>query len=134
MGKLSKEEMWRREGMAYAYKVAKEKGVEGLAEEIKFRNICTLPLAITTKAIKEANEQIALNTLDTVTILACITLRDEFDFGKQRVQRFLDRFEAKAGCLADEYCTWDDNREVLKEELGLDLQVRWAQTVPHNKE
>lgn len=42
--KLSKEERARRDGMAYALKVAKEKGVEGLEEEIKRRGgqYCTM--------------------------------------------------------------------------------------------
>ena len=37
MGKISKEEQARLQGMAYALKKKKEKGIEGLEEEIKFR-------------------------------------------------------------------------------------------------
>ena len=37
MAKLSKEEQARREGMSYALRVAREKGIDGLEEELKFR-------------------------------------------------------------------------------------------------
>lgn len=45
--KLSKEERARREGMAYALKVAKEKGVDGLEEEMKRRGVSIAPLHTT---------------------------------------------------------------------------------------
>ena len=34
MGSLKKDEILRREGMSYALRVAKEKGVDGLEEEL----------------------------------------------------------------------------------------------------
>lgn len=37
MAKLSKEEMARREGMAYALRIAKEKGIDALEEDLKMR-------------------------------------------------------------------------------------------------
>lgn len=35
MSKLSKEEIGRREGMAYAYTLVKEKGIEALEEDLR---------------------------------------------------------------------------------------------------
>lgn len=49
MAKMSKEEQARREGIAYAYRVAKEKGVEGLALDIKKRGITDCPVGISNK-------------------------------------------------------------------------------------
>lgn len=46
MAKLSKEELARMEGMSYALKIAKEKGIEGLKEELKFRHAYDVPLKI----------------------------------------------------------------------------------------
>jgi SSS family solute:Na+ symporter/sodium/proline symporter len=68
--KFSKEEQWRREGMLYALKVAKEKGIEGLEEEIKFRNISQVPIAISRDKIDECILNIKLNTIDTMLILS----------------------------------------------------------------
>lgn len=119
-----KEEIARREGMAFALRIVKEKGIDGLEEECKFRGATQLPLALPKKAIDECVNNIKMNTIDTITILSAITLRDEFGFGKQRIQRFIDRFNLKAECIMEDYCTWQDNIQILKEEVGLDLSIR----------
>ena len=46
MAKISKEEQARREGMAYALRIAKEKGVDGLEHEIKMRALPTARLEL----------------------------------------------------------------------------------------
>ena len=122
--KLSKEEQWRREGMAYSLKVAREKGVEGLEEEIKFRNISQVPIAISRAKIDECILNIKLNTIDTMLILSASTLRDEFRFGKDRLARFVEWFNSKAECLVDGFCTWDDQMQMLAEECGIKLNIR----------
>ena len=42
----NKEESARREGMAYALRIAKEKGIEALEKELEFRNITNIPIKI----------------------------------------------------------------------------------------
>jgi hypothetical protein len=124
MAKESKEDLARREGMAYALKVAKEKGIEGLEEEIKFRGITKIPVGVPRSACDEAINKIKLNTIDTITILFAATLRDEFDFGTKRIQRALNRFNDKAEHIIGDYCTWDDYIQVIQEELGITLAIR----------
>lgn len=124
MAKESKEEIARREGMTYALRIAKEKGIEGLEEEIKFRGITKIPLSVSRSACDDAINRIKLNTIDTITILFAATLRDEFDFGTKRVQRALDRFNDKAENIIGNYCTWDDYIQVIQEELGITLSIR----------
>lgn len=55
-------------------------------------------------------------TFDTMLAMSLMTLRDEFTFGKKRLERFKDRFTEKAASLAEDYCTWLDIVDVLKEE------------------
>lgn len=127
MARESKEEIARREGMAYALKVAKEKGVDGLEEELRFRNALRMPIAVPRKNCDEAINNIKMNVLDTVTILSAITLRDEFEFGKQRIQRFVERFNLKAECIMEDYTSWDDQIECLRDECGLNYIIRREQ-------
>lgn len=124
MGKLSREEQWRREGMSFALKVAKEKGIEGLENDLKMRCAVGLPIPVNKKALDECVENIKCNTIDTVVILMAAVLRDEFEFGRGRIQRFMDRFEEKADCIAGDYCTWKDYIETLKEETGIEFSIR----------
>ena len=125
MAKLDKEEQARRDGMAYALKIAQERGIEGLEEEIKFRNATFLPIAVPRAACDEAIEKIKYNTIDTVLVLASVTLRDEFEFGKKRIERFKERFTLKTECLCEDYVTWDDLIQQLKEECGVDASIRY---------
>lgn len=125
MAKINKEEQWRREGMSYALKIAKERGIDGLEEELKVRNATQLPLRVSVKAMEECIVNIKNNVLDTVIILMAATLHDEFGFGEKRVQRAINRFDLKAECLAEGYCTWQDQIDVIKEELGIELGIRY---------
>lgn len=124
MARLDKEEVARRDGMAYALRIAKEKGIEGLEEEIKYRNITEIPIAIKRDKLNECIENIKLNTIDTILVLSAVTLRDEFGFGKERLARFIERFNLKTDCLVEDYCTWDDLRQNLEEECGIKLSIR----------
>lgn len=122
--KINKEEQARREGMAYALKIAKEKGVDGLEEELKFRNCTRLPIGVKRSACDEAIGKIKDSTCDTFIALTVSALNDEFGFGEKRLQRFIDRFEFKALCLGEGYCNWADIVSAIKEELGLELKMR----------
>ena len=81
-------------------------------------------MEISTKQLDDMVERVKMNTLDTVLILSAATLRDEFEFGKSRVQRFVDRFNDKADSLMNDYCTWEDNIKMLEEECDIHLSIR----------
>ena len=124
MGKISKEEQARLQGMSYALKVAKEKGIDGLENDLKMRNIVNLPIPVSRKALDECIVNIKNNVVDTFIVLLAATLHDEFGFGEKRVRRAIDVFNFKAECLADDYCTWNDYIEVIKDELNIELSIR----------
>ena len=118
-----KEEQARREGMSYALRVAKEKGIEALEEDLKLRGAVNLPLPVSKEAFKECIHNIRNDTVDVFIVLLAATLHDEFGFGAKRVQRAIDRFNLKCDCINDDYCTWADIIENIKEELNLTLEV-----------
>lgn len=114
----------RNEGMAFALKIAKEKGIEELEREVTMRRITNLPSSVSRKALDECIVNIKNNVVDTFVILLAATLHDEFEFGQKRVQRAIDRFNDKAECLADDYCTWGDYIQTIKDELNIELNIR----------
>lgn len=124
MARMNKEEQARREGMAYALRIAKEKGIDALEEDLKMRNTIGLPVGVDRKALNQFTENVKFNTVDTMVILMAVTLHDEFGFGEKRVQRAIDRFMFKANCLDEDYTTWQEQIEILKEELGIELSIR----------
>lgn len=124
MGREKNEEIARREGMAYALKIAQEKGVDGLIEELKFRNITQISVAVSREACNLCITKIKENTIDTILVLMAATLHDEFGFGGKRVQQAINRFEEKAECLNEDYCTWEDHIQMIKDEMGIELRIR----------
>lgn len=115
------------QGMAYAYKIITEcepgKEREALAKEIKMRGLTNVPITVPKRIIDDAVAQIKVNTLQTVLVMLVAVLHDEFGFGQKRCQQAIDRFNAKAECLADDYCDWQDYIDVIKEELGITLSI-----------
>ena len=122
--KWKDEEKARREGMSYALKIAREKGIEELEKDLKMRKVVDLPIPVSKKALEECINNIKNNTVDTFVILMIATLHDEFGFGEKRIQRAIDRFNFKAECLADDYCSWDDYIQTIKDELGIICDIR----------
>ena len=66
MARMNKEEQARREGMAYAFKIAKERGIDGLEKELRLRNITKLPVAIKEKDVEEWCDGMKNQTVDSV--------------------------------------------------------------------
>ena len=119
-----KEEQARMEGMAQALRIAKAKGIDGLEADLKMRNITGLPCAVSRATLDECIMNIKYNVVDTFTILVAYTLHEKFGFGKTRLNRFIHDFNFQAECLDEDYCTWEDQIEILRQECGLDLSIR----------
>lgn len=114
------------EGMDFALRVVKEKGIEGLEKEIEWRRGSKVgPIRLTREEINQANDAIKIRCHDTIMALAVLTLRDEFDFGEVRAKRFMERFNSKTDFLLSGEVTWDDITEVLLEELNIKLDIRF---------
>lgn len=120
----SKEELARREGMSYALRYAKANGLEALENDLKRRGAYNIPVRISDKDLKEFTNNAKMMLLDTVLILASMTLHDEFGFGKSRLERFIKRFNFKAECIGEDYTTWQEQIDILKDECGLEYKLR----------
>lgn len=67
-----------------ALKLVEEGGIDALKQEIKFRNITGINTVMCKKEVEKATNKIKAMTCDTILALSVLTIRDEFDFGKQR--------------------------------------------------
>lgn len=124
MAKTNEYMAGREDGLQLALRIVKEKGIEGLEEEIRFRNITGIHTLLDKKSLDTATKKIKEMTVDTFTVLSVATLRDEFDFGKKRCERFIDRMNLKAECLLDDMVTWQDFIDNIEEEMGIKLVIR----------
>lgn len=124
MAKLNDYIAGRNDGLHLALRIVKERGVEGLEEGIRFRNITGIHTQYAKKDLEKATMRIKEMTVDTFTVLSVATLRDEFDFGKKRCKRFIDRKNLKAECLLADMVTWQDFIDNIEEEMGIRLRIR----------
>lgn len=115
----------RMSGAAWILEIAKRDGIDKAEEELKRRGAVFVPLEIPTKILDEFSEKVKWNAIDTIVLLSCATLRDEFGFGHDRLVRFMDRFTEKAECLSEPDCVkWNDYIEMMKEEVGIEFTIR----------
>jgi hypothetical protein len=119
---MSKEEQARREGMAYALRLAKEKGIDALEEDLKMRNAIDLPLRVSKADLSKFSENVKYNIVFYIKVLMAVTMHDEFGFGNKRIKQMFKRFDLKAECLADDYTTWDEQVSIIAEECGIDMK------------
>lgn len=124
MAKLSKDELARMEGMSYALKIAKEKGIEGLEEELKFRQAYDVPLKISITELNKFADSFKYTVMDTVSLMSVYVLRDNFGFGHVRTDRFIKKFNEYTESLVGGYVTWKEIAEAMTAETGLEFHIR----------
>lgn len=125
MNKMREYERGREDGLSLALRIAKEGGIEALEREIKFRGVTGIHTSLASKDLDKAAEKIKEITLDTFTVMNVAVLHDEFGFGEKRCQRYMDGINKAAEYIVDGLATWPDYIVAIKEEIGLDLRIRW---------
>lgn len=115
---------WQRgrdDGLLLALKIVKESGVEGLEREIKYRGITNIHTSMSEKELTAAGIKFKFLVIKTVLCMAIAVLRDEFDFGRQRLQRFVKRFMEKTSCMEGGWISWAELQENIQEETGIEI-------------
>lgn len=134
MAKRNKEEEARRAGIGYAYGIilkAKESGgtdadaIEALRNEMQFRNITRIPLALPQDVVNEWCQSVKATFYRCLKLNALNTLLDEFEMPKEDIVRFAERFDNKLECLDYENAdiTWDGMQQILLDEVGVRLEL-----------
>lgn len=124
MGKIDDYMSGKEDGLLLAARIVEKDGLAGLEEEIRYRNITGIHTGLARKELEKATTRIKEMTLDTFTVLSVAVLRDEFEFGRKRISRFIERMNLKAECLVDDMVTWKYFTDDIRQDLGIDLRIR----------
>ena len=122
----NKEESARREGMAYALRIAKEKGIEALEKELEFRNITNIPIKVSKGQVEAFVEETKQTMFDTILLMSCYSLRDAFGFGNKRLMDFKNKFSEYTESLSGGYMQWQEIAEQMTEETGIESETEGA--------
>jgi hypothetical protein len=123
MSKLSKEETARYQGALWMVTYAKEHGLEEAEKELEQRGIRQMPIGINKSDLKRFEQYEKQNTIKTVLLMALMVMRDEYGFGYERLNRFIDRFNKKTACLVDDYVSWRDIQQTILDETGIHINL-----------
>lgn len=126
MGKLSKEEVARYSGANWLIEYAKKNGLEAAEKELEMRGVRNIPLGVNKTDLHKFEVEEKKNTIATILLMACATLHDEYGFGYDRMNRFIDRFNMKTECIVDNYVDWTDIQQTIQEETGLFIPLPQA--------
>lgn len=126
MNKMREYERGREDGLLLAQRIVREGGVEALDKEIKFRGCTGVHTSLASKDLDVASQKIKEMALDVFLVLGIAALHDCFGFGQKRCQRWKDKIDDGADIILDDMATWKDYTDSIKEELNLDLEVRWT--------
>ena len=115
----------RMQGLDMAYRLLRDAGekkaADMVAEEIRKRGRMPVALPVTSKEIDHGLEHIHKCMYETFMCQALMVLRDQFDFGRVRCMKFIDRWNYKTNCMGSGLVEWADYVETIKEELGIDV-------------
>lgn len=124
MGKITKEEQARRDGISYAVRRIKESGMEEFEKELERRRIsCDMPIAVDMKACKQWETNMRRQVISCILVMSCCVLQDEFDLGEEEIKRFIERFNDRSENILLDYADWDTYLEQLRDELNVELDI-----------
>lgn len=125
MNKWTEYQRGRDDGLQLALKIIKKDGVQGLERELEYRRITGLNTSLAARDLEKSADKIKEMAMDTISILGVAALHDAFGFGKTRCMKFLDKMDEGSELVKRNMATWQDYIDGIKEELDLDLEIRW---------
>lgn len=84
------------QGMAFAYRIFKEQGEEGLEREIRSRGLVNLPLNISRKQLVEVSEVVERELRLTVATASCMAMVEDMKIPPSVVKDYLHHFNRRA--------------------------------------
>lgn len=76
------------------------------------------------KQMRQLKNEWTNKSIDLVTMMFLMALRDEFGYGEKRLERVLTRVDSLAESIRENRLTIYDIQKTIKEETGLDYKLR----------
>ena len=96
MGKQNDLIEGRNQGILYAYNIVKDKGIEALEEEIRYRNITNVNILVPKAEMLKASDKIRAHCTTVSIVVALATLASEYCWSEYMLRDFQAKFDARA--------------------------------------
>ena len=120
---------WRMQGMIYACKIAKEKGVEYLEKDIKRRGVLKADIIYKDSQLRELWDNLSQNIYTNMLVTVLYVLYDQYGFRKERLKKFKKFYDDAVHITLDldymgeHYVKMQDYAVELNEKYNLGLDV-----------
>lgn len=112
------------QGLISALKTVQKDGIQGLEDEIKFRNITELHTNMSKQDVNNLVQEVKSKIVRAYMILSFASLHDFFGYGHKRCKKFWDGVDMGAGYLCNDVATWDDYSNSIEEQLGFEIDTK----------
>ena len=117
------------EGMVTAFKIASEKGLEGLKKELQMRNYLKVDIWAKKGEVEQLHRTVSENVYMSMLSTVMYILHDTFGFGKKRLDQMKLEFDKKVKNIEDldwmgeHYVRFEDYGIYLNEKYGYEFDV-----------
>ncbi len=127
MGKISKEEQARRDGFEYFVRLYRSQKIRipEIDEEIRRRCLTGKPIGLDKKSEMEYVGMIQKQTLQVAIVIYVWILHNKLEWGEKRLLRAMQWFWDMADLLTEDYLSYQDIAETLKNETGIQMEFDW---------
>lgn len=128
MAKMDRDFEARMSGMIAAHKIAKEKGIEELEKEIKWRGVLKVPVSVPESVIQDLIVRLGENLYTTI-LTVCFMALEELGWREKRLKRFKEHYDKATAAMYDmnwlgnHFVTMTDYAKHLSENYGIDLDT-----------
>lgn len=113
MGKISKEEIARLEGMKMAYEIAKEHGIEGLEAEVKWRGALNVCPQVNVKRIYELVDKLDEHNRMKVGAASAWALTVKMALPQAMLEQYLEAFNDRMNAYRDDAELLNDDEKLM---------------------
>lgn len=123
MSKLDDINNARVEGMDYATRIIEKNGMNAWKQELKLRQRNGISLPLKPKDFIREADNVQKVIISQCLLMSIAVLLDEFDFTKEQLIDFTERFNRKSDCMTDDYHLWQDYADMMKVDYDIDVGV-----------
>lgn len=126
MSKVDEMNTARLQGMDYAFRQIKKEGLDEFEKELRWRMNHGISIRLTQKELDQSSMEFKRQFVAMTVCVVILVLHDEFDFDREQLKQFENRYNVKSESLLSDYVNWDDYVGLVSEITGEEFKILWA--------
>lgn len=116
---MKKEQRIYLDGMAFAYRICKEQGIEALEHEMKFRGVHDIPLNVDHKDVIKMVRGQQWDELMIVATASAATLSEDLHLPPTMTKKYLEGFSGRTDLFREDKEAFEAAQDRLNRDFGM---------------